>query len=396
VKTPDQFTADAVRRLDRDWHLAAAGQPAGWPHTVTLGRPGRDDITAGFTTVQAWAIDWRTWATDHCITLTWANRDVHGTRQSLPTHATIDTPDQAATLAAGPWPARLARARSRAATLTTRFPDTWTPTLLRAVDPLTPTDFDLLLTAADWFAHHNATGLTARQVPIEGLHGKWLNRHRRHILTLTGKDDLGLVERPPRVFFTYLDPTHLATGGRRYDSATAGDPTDPAYPPEIIVITENKDTALFFPSVPRGIAVEGSGKAAPLLATILPWLTIAPHILYWGDMDSAGYEILDQLRKSGIPATSILMDMPAYLAHQQYGATTDDAGKPLPCDTRRPLPHLTPAERQVYDLLTDPNHDGPRRVEQERIPLDTAKQHMNNALRAARSKTATQTLTTGP
>jgi len=40
---------------------------------------------------------------------------------------------------------------------------------------------------------------------------------------------------------------------------------------------------------------------------------------------------------------------------------------------RKDLAQLTRREKELYDLLTDPQRDGVRRVEQERIPLDRAR-----------------------
>ena len=37
---------------------------------------------------------------------------------------------------------------------------------------------------------------------------------------------------------------------------------------------------------------------------ILPWLTTIPNIIYWGDMDANGLDILSKLRATGIPCIS--------------------------------------------------------------------------------------------
>jgi hypothetical protein len=75
--------------------------------------------------------------------------------------------------------------------------------------------------AAAWFRVNSASGLTLRQVPIEGLHAKWLNTHRPLVTALARLDTLGLVtSHPQRVHFTYLAPGHLAAGTTRSPSAT--------------------------------------------------------------------------------------------------------------------------------------------------------------------------------
>ncbi|MDR6987570.1 hypothetical protein J2Y66_002052 [Paenarthrobacter nitroguajacolicus] len=71
-------------------------------------------------------------------------------------------------------------------------------------------DFGLLLSVADWYRRDPARanlGVTPRQVPIPGVHAKWLQSHRRGVQALTGIDDLALLPgHPPRIHFTYLDP----------------------------------------------------------------------------------------------------------------------------------------------------------------------------------------------
>jgi hypothetical protein len=373
MKTPHRILAELERRLNNIWHHTITGARDGWPLRLPLGKPTTADLTNRFPDVQRWAIDWRTWAEERALVLEWENRRASGTRQPQPTHLTIPDIDTAATLLGAPWPERLTRGHARWMVLGDRFPHAATPERLRAVDPLNDVDFGLLCTAGTWFATHDATGRTPRQVPIEGLHGKWLNRHRGLVTALAGKETLGLIDRPSRVHLTYLDPAHRAAGHRLHDSITLGDPMTPPYPPTLAVITENKDTAVYFPPLPGGIAIEGNGDAASRLHRI-PWLAAVPRIVYWGDIDADGYEIVDALRRNGLPVTTILMDSDAYTAYERYGAWTDDRGNPIPYSPRKDLNHLTPAERAVYDALTDPTWPRTRRIEQERIPLEVALQ----------------------
>ena len=209
-------------------------------------------------------------------------------------------------------------------------------------------------------------------MPIEGLHTKWLNHRLGLVRRLSGKDDLGLLPpHPPRVHFTYLDPVHLGAGGRRHDSITIGDRAQPEYQPRVVVISENKDTAIHFPALDGGISVEGVGRGGGAIAA-LPWLTTAQHVLYWGDMDADGLEILDQFRAVGVPATSLFMSLPAYEEWERYGTNVDARNRPLRARAPRPVPFLTTAEEALYRCLTAENWTRYRRVEQERIPLKVA------------------------
>jgi hypothetical protein len=243
----------------------------------------------------------------------------------------------------------------------------------RSVDSYTDLDFELLLTVADWFQTNTAVGLTPRQVPIAGVHAKWLNTHRPVIETLLGCP-LGLAPRhPARIHFTYLDPGHLASGGRRFDSATVDDTMAPPYRPDVVVITENKDTAIHFPSTPGGIAVEGAGYGGATVAAF-NWIVDARAVIYWGDLDAAGFEILDGYRRDGVPAVSILMDLDTYHAYAPWGTFRHPNGQLIETAEPKPLANLTETERAAYHAVCQPPNGLPPRVEQERIPLHVAHQ----------------------
>lgn len=376
MKTPDQIVADVARRLRNTWHLDAAGgqdQPPRWPHSVALGATPRTTLETRFEQVQKAAFGLRDWADTNGVTLADTARLVHGTSQRIPTHVTVPTVEVATRLAGPDWVARLRRGRDRAAALRRDFRHVGDlARIVRDVDTYSDVDFDLLCTAARWFSEHSAAGLTPRQVPIPGLQAKWLNAHHGTVAALAGLPGLNLLPpHPARVHFTYLDPDHRAAGRRRHDSATVGDPVELGYPPRIVVISENKDTALHFPELPGGICVEGGGRGGSTHASF-SWLRECPHLFYWGDMDAAGFEILNGFREAGLHVTGILMDVPTYDTYQQFGTDTDARGTPLPVPPRRPLPYLAAAEQELYDRLTDPAWSGYRRIEQERIPLDHA------------------------
>ncbi|MBM0255559.1 Wadjet anti-phage system protein JetD domain-containing protein [Micromonospora sp. 4G55] len=171
--------------------------------------------------------------------------------------------------------------------------------------------------------------------------------------------------------FTYLDPAHLAAGGRRHDSVTIGDRALPEYQPRVVIISENKDTAIHFPALDGAVSVEGVGRGGRTIAA-LPWVTGAEHILYWGDMDADGLEILNEFRAAGVPAGSLFMDLTAYTRWERFGTNSDARGRPLQARRPRLVPFLTDAEEALYQCLTAETWTRHRRVEQERVPLDAA------------------------
>ncbi|MFO0207488.1 MAG: Wadjet anti-phage system protein JetD domain-containing protein, partial [Betaproteobacteria bacterium] len=81
---------------------------------------------------------------------------------------------------------------------------------------------------------------------------------------------------------------------------------------------------------------------------------------YWGDIDTHGFAILDQLRGYFPGAASFLMDRATLLAHRlHWGEEPDPA--------RHDLSRLTPEETAVYDDLRFDLHQPRLRLEQERV-----------------------------
>jgi hypothetical protein len=126
---------------------------------------------------------------------------------------------------------------------------------------------------------------------------------------------------------------------------------------------------MLFSEVPGGISIFGNGDAAVRQLPTVPWLREIGLLVYWGDIDADGYEIVDALRASGLAVHTILMNSSAYEQYERYGSQTDAAGRPLEPAATKPLVHLTDEERAVYDRLVDPTWARVRRIEQERIPL---------------------------
>jgi len=377
MKTPETITEDICRRMTGKWHECLAGEEAGFPHAFPLGRPAAADLRGDYAAVLSLTVLWQDWARDHGVELAYETRvAAGGTRQTVPTHVRVDSISHAAAIVGAGWPDRLARGRDRLTVLTENYPGLQDASrLVRLVDSYSTVDFALLQTVADWYLEDptRARNLTPRQVPIPGLHAKWLQSHLPAVQALTGVNDLGLLAgHPPRIHFTYLDPTHRAAGGRVHDSATVGDTFVPAYLPQVVVISENKDTAIHFPALDRGISVEGVGRGGRTVASF-PWIRDAPVVVYWGDIDKDGYEILNGYRVDfGRQLDSILMDQATYESFEQYGTNLDQHGREIRPGAPRIVDRLSEDERAVYLRLLDDQHAGHRRVEQERIPLTRA------------------------
>lgn len=382
MKSVDTILATVGKRLDSTWYKTLAGDSAHWPHPFPLAAPSPTQARTDFPAAQEWSLNWQSWARRRGLELRFVNRSVSGTTQSLPSHLLIGDIDTAARVAGDGHPARLRRARDRAAAMEATFPghpDLWQ--VVRTADSYTDVDFDLLLRAAQWFRAHPTSGLSPRQVPVEGMHSKWLHKRLNLVRTVAQLPDLGLTDtRPVGVHLTYLDPVHLEPGtGRVHDCVYPGFDTEPAYRPRVVMISENKDTAVLFPRVQGGIAMQGHGNAGPALISRLDWVRAADRVIYWGDLDAKGLQIVNDYRALGVDIETILMDAATLTRFARYQSLTDDKGVTLTRSPRKPLPHLTGPERDAYHALTAADDDAPIRVEQERIPLNEAVTALSSA-----------------
>lgn len=354
------------RFLQRTWPEDLLGQSLSWPKAFPL---GASNIEKDWAETWPTAQQWFTWARNHPdVQLRTATRRVHGTSQVIPTHLEVPSLQVACSLAGPDIAALVGTARERLPALRSQCDPS--AALLRSVAKCSPVDFRILQHAALWCRNHPTAGLTAREVPIPGVHAKWIQKHQSDLETVMGQPLQLSAPRPHRLTFRYVDPNHE---GRQHDTYVIGDCMPLPYAPEVALIVENRDTA-WAPSLqfPKGIIFDGGGHAAVHIAeaaSTTPWLHSIPTWIYWGDMDTAGLEIVSNLRRRGLPIQTFFMDLPAYEKYATWGTTLDQHGRPL-CPTSHSPTHLTPGEAELYNhLLTT---DGPKRIEQERIPLPDA------------------------
>lgn len=125
-----------------------------------------------------------------------------------------------------------------------------------------------------------------------------------------------------------------------------------------IIIVENEVTFLALPSVPGALAFFGAGFDVLRLGRI-PWLRDR-DVVYWGDLDTDGFVILDRLRGQLRDVRSVLMDLDTLKAHESQW-TTD------PTPSRAVLERLTPDEAAAHRALRDNELGTSVRLEQERV-----------------------------
>ncbi|MBR2835592.1 MAG: hypothetical protein IKE43_07800 [Coriobacteriales bacterium] len=381
MKSIQEITSKLVSRYRQIWadELTFPGKVA-WPYRLPVGKPSRTELEYTWASISEKAREIADWAYEHHLSTATELRLVGRVSYSLLTHVVANSIDDLA-FSCG-MSRHLELYRNRLKQLEEAFPACSAQALKRVLTLLdkyttSDLDFELVIRASQWFITHDSAHMTPREVPLEGFHAKWLdlNAHQSMICLLSSKEELPLKERPRTVSYHYLDPAYLATGARIYDTWFEGDTNAPAYIPCVVVICENRDSALWFKPVTGGIAVLGDGLAGTAILPKIPWISQAERIYYWGDIDIAGFTILSKYRERGLRAQSLLMDEAAYKTYERYGTNTDKYGKPLlPVPKATELAGLTPQENSLYLELCSPSHQGPRRIEQERIPLQTAQE----------------------
>ena len=237
-----------------------------------------------------------------------------------------------------------------------------------------------LLDIVAWLKAHRRPGIYLRQVDIAGVHSKFIEAHRCVLaeladlvlppealdLSASGASQFarryGFRDKPLRIRFRLLDAAHApwaAAAGQDADitlDAASFARLNPAV--ARVFITENEINFLAFPQVKDSLLIFGAGYGFEMLAAI-PWLARC-QIHYWGDIDTHGFAILDQLRARIRHVESFLMDRATLLAFEPQWGEEDT-------QTLRELSRLKPQEQALYDDLRDNRLRKNLRLEQERI-----------------------------
>lgn len=290
-------------------------------------------------------------------------------RQEVPVRLVLATPDDVADFVGGVPRRDWRRLAARTQTLIREFADADRDTEVctvarRNAKQLTafPDDtFTMIVAVTRWLLENPMTGMRPRELPIRGVDSKWFGTHRTLLTALVraAGGDIGIVDADPLLRVRVLD-SDLAGGGPHDFAAPVAELNRMAYSPSTVFVFENKESVLAMPPVPGALVIHGSGYAVDMLGQV-DWLRDVP-IVYWDDLDSHGFAILDQLRAVHPGVTSVLMDEATLSAHRDLWVA-----EPIP--HRGTFTRLTEAERATLDRL---RCEGDVRLEQERIPWDTA------------------------
>ncbi|MEW6763731.1 MAG: Wadjet anti-phage system protein JetD domain-containing protein [Pseudomonadota bacterium] len=259
--------------------------------------------------------------------------------------------------------------------------------------------WERVLAVLRWFMAHPQPRIYLRQLDIAGVDTKFIESYKALFLELLNEimpaetilataygvrqfeERFGLLTKPALIRFRMLDPDYYIAG---LSDLTVPVSQFAKFECQVqrIFVTENEINALAFPAIPGGMVVFGGGYGIERLAQV-KWLE-DKEVLYWGDIDTHGFVILDRLR-SHVPHTrSLLMDARTLQAHRTLWGKEEAAAR-----YTGELNRLSEDEYRLFVELRDNIHGPNLRMEQERIPYTWAVEAIRNVLAPLAEREAT-------
>lgn len=244
-----------------------------------------------------------------------------------------------------------------------------------------------LLSVCSYFRDHPRPGLYIRELPIN-VHTKFIEQHQGILRDLLDQvippamlgpagenfaQRYGLREDEHQVRVRFLAGQLEARYHLPCDdlSLPCSHLARLDFSGQYCFITENKMTFLTLPVLEDSFAILGGGFQINNLVA-LPWLAACP-IIYWGDLDAHGFQILSQLRTIFPHVISLMMDQATFDVFSAFSVP----GTPFRV---QPLPHLTESEHQLFLRLATTTI----RLEQEHISQPYALEQINQCLKRLR------------
>jgi hypothetical protein len=251
---------------------------------------------------------------------------------------------------------------------------------LRALD--LHSDMSRLVSAYEWLDAHRGSGRYLREISAPGVDTKFAERHRGALAAMLGVPStasgfltgLGLRAKPELVRLRPAPSLGLPAPVTEL-ALRATELAQLQVKPRIALVIENEITYLSTDVPADGIVIWGKGFEVDRVGR-LPWL-VDVEVVYWGDIDTHGFAILDRLR-AWLPKTrSILMDRQTLLAHRDRWTTED-----RPATSR--LTRLRQTELDLFAELVSDVHGDKVRLEQERVDWQWASQHLATSTDSSR------------
>ena len=239
-----------------------------------------------------------------------------------------------------------------------------------------------LLKVCSYFKNNPKPNLYVRELPIK-VHTKFIEQHQGILKELLNILIEGHIQKEEKRFekrfsLKYAEPVIrfklLDQGIADAFFSGINDLSIPLsqfekldLPIQRVIIVENKTslyTALTLPNMKGTMAVFGGGFGVVDLKHV-PWFR-QHTLLYWGDIDVHGFEILSQFREIFSHTQSMLMDQTTFDLFFE-----NDQGKP---SKSKLTLYLNEEENMLYHRLKEKN----MRLEQEKIPLDYVLEYFAN------------------
>jgi len=345
-----------------------------WPLEVNLDIPTEKDALQQQEGVRAWITAWKSWRGSGDLVWTerhWRSLGV----QTIPQKLILNGPTDAVswTGEAEAW----SNAVERYKTLVQRWP---------ALIDVLPKYYNVLANSDDgnflriteslsWICANPNSGLYPRQIPVAGVDSKWLESHKGLVCELAsaiqGTDErdffkvCGLRPPPQLIRMRFLDPEIRSRFSGLCDiSAPWEEAANLDIQPSHVFIVENLQTGLAFKNLTGSVVIMALGYGVDVLGRI-PWLHHA-RCIYWGDIDTHGFAILNRARTYLPSLETALMDKQTLFAHCDLWVQEKDQNA---CSE---LPLLTDEEQEVFLSLKNNVWGQQVRLEQERIGWDAA------------------------
>lgn len=248
-------------------------------------------------------------------------------------------------------------------------------------------EWDNILNVCQYFIQNPKPNLYIRELPVN-VHTKFIENNQgviKELLNILISDHINSEEKEfekrfnlkyaePQIRFKILDKEiskiyfsgldDLAIPVSQFESLNL--------PIKKVLVVENKTTLytattfLTLPKMEKTIAIFGSGYSVANLKNVNWFKNV--ELLYWGDIDVQGFEILSQFRGYFQQTKSILMDLVTFEKFFDH-----DLGTPTNIST---ILYLTDSEQELYDILKTNNW----RLEQEKIPFDYVNQFFSSEI----------------
>lgn len=237
--------------------------------------------------------------------------------------------------------------------------------------------WERILAILQWFVAHPRPLLYMWQLDIAGVDSKFIETRKALLAELLDQimpvDTIsadavgarqfetryGLLAKPVLIRFRMLDTRHYI-GGLSDLSVPLTQFAHMQTALNRVFITENEINGLAFPDVPDSMVIFGGGYGIERLADI-DWLR-DKEIIYWGDIDTHGFAILDRLRAFLPQTRSMLMDRTTLETHRSLWGHEERHKR-----YTGELTRLHNDEHVLFHLLRDDVLDERIRMEQERL-----------------------------